>query len=98
MRLGESGRFLVLLTTAAISRPAAFDSFRAASSISFHLLESSAIRLELGLLASQLLPALDHDVNILRVKLKSVTDTFGQFSAGKRGAASGSNTSSPRFR
>ena len=42
-----------------------------------NLLECAAIRIERGLLASQLLPALDHHVDVLGIKLDAVTDTLG---------------------
>ena len=45
------------------------DSFRATSSFLLHLLKTSPVRLELGSLAGELLPALDHHVHVLQRRL-----------------------------
>ena len=51
------------------------------------LFEATAISLEFGLVAAQLLPALYDDVHVLRIEFNSATRAAGQFSGGQRGAA-----------
>ena len=51
------------------------------------LLERSAVAVERGFLARQRLPALDHDVHVLRIQLDSAADALGEFRGRQRRAA-----------
>ena len=64
--------------------PAASDRFR--PPLLRYLFERSPVSIEACRLARQLLPALDHDVDILRIKLHSVSDAFREF-RGREGSA-----------
>ena len=77
---------------------AVLDSFHATSPISLHLFEILAVRLELGVLAGELLPPLDHYVDILRIEFEPVTDTLGQFGSRKSRATSQERVKHPHRR
>src|ERR1035441_7537642 len=51
-------------------------------------LERSPIALQRGVLAGQGLPALDNDVNVLRVEFQPVADALGEFGGSERGTRS----------
>ena len=70
-----------------VAKPAPFDSCFNPDALGFDLLERAAVRLERGLFAGELLPALDDDVDILRIKFDPVADALSEFRCPECGAA-----------
>ena len=66
---------------------AAGDSRRDSDALGFDLFEGTTVAVERCFFASQLLPALDDDIDILRIKLDPATHPLGQLCRGKCRAA-----------
>src|SRR5258706_13369215 len=52
-----------------------------------NVVERPPVAVELGFLAAQRLPALDDDIDVLRVEFQSQADALGEFRGGACGAA-----------